>query len=689
MRLQSFFKFIPKRFYVSSPPGRPTGTNCSLLFSCRSHLYYSCCAQTVNITRLCYSTSRATTNKTTTEMSSAPSAMQDAATDTPEIASTPPEKEKVPEGYELVEEGLARMIYPKAENSVFYNPVQVQNRDLSVLMLSMYAERRAMRKAVKAKKKELVRQAREEGNATKVDETKIQAQLDEYAKSVDWTQHVKKSGTDGGMRVLDALAASGLRSIRYWKEIPGISQVVINDLEDAAVQQAKENVAFNGLEAVLIDNDDDDAKHGIRVQCGDATHVMYTARRPPGLQNHTYPQSQQRDQFDVIDLDPYGSAAPFIDSAVQAVVNGGMLAVTCTDMAALGGSHPETCYGRYGSIPIPRARYLQELALRILLYSLSTAAAKYGRTIRPILSVGMNFYVRVFVEVWDDKAGVIGLSLNHGSVYQSTRCPSFHIVPHGQNAANNRNVYQPARAPPAPSCEETGGTFKVAGPIWLAPLHDYDVVDAAAARLEQPSGGTVHPLHRKTAIHGLLTVVGEELSDTPLYYTLPDLCHTLRCSCPPMNIAKAALINAGYRVSAYHKEPNAIKTDAPNSVIWDVMRAWCKDNPPKKGGKKNKKKQKKREAQKAGNSEGESGPDSAANEPPSISDMILSVEPKIVVDFTIPEELNNKKKAQRFPMNPEKNWGPKPAASGKRKATTADKELQQPPSKTAKASGVE
>ena len=38
-------------------------------------------------------------------------------------------------------------IHDDAGEEIFYNPVQVQNRDLSILMISMFAERRAKRKA--------------------------------------------------------------------------------------------------------------------------------------------------------------------------------------------------------------------------------------------------------------------------------------------------------------------------------------------------------------------------------------------------------------------------------------------------------------------------------------------------------------------------------------------------------------
>ena len=37
-----------------------------------------------------------------------------------------------------------------------------------------------------------------------------------------------------------------------------------------------------------------------------------------------------KDRFDVIDIDPFGSASKFLDTAVQAIADGGLLCVTCT-----------------------------------------------------------------------------------------------------------------------------------------------------------------------------------------------------------------------------------------------------------------------------------------------------------------------------------------------------------------------
>ena len=314
----------------------------------------------------------------------------------------------IPEGRQLIQEGTVSMLYPK--DVVFYNPVQVQNRDLSTLMITLFGERRVKRAAIRAHRKKLNKELKAKmGSAANSNSHRkeVDAQLKAFEDAFQYSE--KEAGKIKGMRILDALAASGLRSLRYHKEIPSslVHSITINDLDPAAVDLAKENIEYNKLSHALVQSPEEEVtKGGIWAQLGDATQVLYNSRRPPNLQTPTQVQALQREQYDVIDLDPYGSAAPFIDGAVQAISNGGLLLVTCTDMAALGGSHPETCYGRYGSMPITRVGYLQELAVRILLGNLAQRAAVYGRTIRPILSVGMNFYIRVFVEVWDDKAGV-------------------------------------------------------------------------------------------------------------------------------------------------------------------------------------------------------------------------------------------------------------------------------------------
>mmetsp|Transcript_18733 Transcript_18733/g.52364 ORF Transcript_18733/g.52364 Transcript_18733/m.52364 type:complete len:490 (+) Transcript_18733:736-2205(+) len=458
----------------------------------------------------------------------------------------------------------------------------------------------------------------------------------------------KKKDFNDGITILDALAASGLRSIRYWREIPGVKHVTINDLEQVAVERAKDNLRNNKVDSSVILGNNAERNYGICVNHGDATHEMYMSRRPQNLIicEKTKLAAKQQPMWDVIDLDPYGSAAPFLDGAVQAAENGGLLCITCTDMAALGGSHPETAYGRYASLPIQSAKYLQELALRILLHSIAASAAKYGRTIRPILSVGMNFYVRVFVEIVNDKKGVSDLSLINGNVYQSTQCCSFVTISHGQKGGKNNNGYQSSRVEPS-TCPETGAPFKVGGPLWLGPLHDQDVVKVALERLanEMCESPDMKLIATRTRLQGLLTSVSEEL-DTPLYYTIPGLCQALRCSSPPLKEFKGAIMNAGYRVSGYHKEPNAVKTDAPGHVVWDIMRDWVQKNPLKKKP-----------------AEG------------STAEKILATERTLKeVDWSIPKSLKNigttsdgnkKKKISRFPLNPEKNWGPKRAATGK------------------------
>lgn len=280
---------------------------------------------------------------------------------------------------------------------------------------------------------------------------------------------------------------------------------------------------------------------------------------------------------------------------------------------------------------------------------------------------------------------VNNLSLMHGHLFQSTQCSSYHITPIGTNELVSHqidpekhpnpsgkklsNVYKNGRGPcelGAPVCSETGAPYKVGGPLWIGPLHDLEVVNDAIDKLEAaednkgvgPNGTLpIFPLHTAKTLHGLLVSSSEELPDVPLYHTLTNLCSSVNSITIPMQPFRAALVNAGYRVSAYHKEPQAVKTDAPNHVVFDIVRAWCKKHPPSK------RKESKRHRK------GEIPGSNAPPNPPLIetAEKILAKEIQTKVDFTIPKGYGEKKKARRFAVNPEANWGPKKAASGKNK----------------------
>ena len=42
-----------------------------------------------------------------------------------------------------------------------------------------------------------------------------------------------------------------------------------------------------------------------------------------------------------------------------------------------------------------------------------------------------------------------------------------------------------------------------------------------------------------------------------------------------------AYVVAGFRVSSTHANPLGVKTDAPFSAVWDIIRCWVQDHPVK------------------------------------------------------------------------------------------------------------
>ena len=170
-----------------------------------------------------------------------------------------------------VKEGKAVVLFPDFE-SVFYNPVQEFNRDLSVLVIKEFidlydADRRynpASKKGPKAKKQnyspggeERIEEEIKDPEPSDAPCEGLQPVDKEFTLKVDGEQN---ESTESGaitdrktatIRILEGLAATGLRSIRYALEIEGIAKIIANDLSKAAVENIKRNIAYNKVEDIV------------------------------------------------------------------------------------------------------------------------------------------------------------------------------------------------------------------------------------------------------------------------------------------------------------------------------------------------------------------------------------------------------------------------------------------------------
>lgn len=134
--------------------------------------------------------------------------------------------------------------------------------------------------------------------------------------------------------------------------------------------------------------------------------------------------------FDVVDLDPYGTAVPFLESAIQTIADGGLLAVTFTDMAVLCARSPHVCFYKYGAAPLSKP-YCHEMALRIVLRMISEMASRQQKYIEPMISLTVDFYVRLFIRVKEGAKPCHESLTKYSHVFQCWDCEAHYLQPIG------------------------------------------------------------------------------------------------------------------------------------------------------------------------------------------------------------------------------------------------------------------
>uniref|UniRef100_A0A3B4G9B4 tRNA (guanine(26)-N(2))-dimethyltransferase n=1 Tax=Pundamilia nyererei TaxID=303518 RepID=A0A3B4G9B4_9CICH len=509
------------------------------------------------------------------------------------------DQEKMPSvgllpGETVVKEGKAAILFPSA-NEVFYNPVQEFNRDLTCAVITEFARellaQRGVKVVVPGESERVVVSLSEETNEAEA-QTEEKNGSEEPAVTAAAGERCER-----GLRVLEGLAASGLRSVRFALEVPGLQSVTANDFSAKAAALIARNAQYNGV------------SHLLQASCRDASMLMYDMRA-------------KKDCYDVIDLDPYGSPTSFLDAAVQSVSEGGMWKVS---------DHCCNCKYSTSVEAVDTCMY----ALRIILHSLDQRAGVYQRYIQPLLSVSVDFYIRVFVRVFTGQATVKNSASKQALVYNCVGCGAFHLQRMGRRTSNGKHMkYSAATGPPVgPECEHCGQRHQLGGPIWAESIHDLEFVQKVLSAVS----GNPCRFGTSKRIEGVLSMVTEELEDVPLYYTVDNLSSTIHCNTPSLLQFRSALLHAGHRVSLSHACKNAIKTDAPPAAIWDIMRCWEKINPVKR----------------------------EKLSPTSPAFKILSTEPSFEACFTVREDANpqsRKRHLTRFQENPQAFWGPKARA---------------------------
>jgi len=173
------------------------------------------------------------------------------------------------------------------------------------------------------------------------------------------------------LNIADPLAGSGIRSIRFLLELKKnkIKTISINDYSINAFKSIKNNFKLNKIKI----------KNKIIIKNKGANLFLLNSQG-----------------FDYIDIDPFGTPNPYLDSAIKRLSRQGILALTATDTSSLSGTYLKACLRKYWAIPL-RNELMHAIGLRILIRKIQLIGAQYNKALIPIFSYFKDHYIRIFL----------------------------------------------------------------------------------------------------------------------------------------------------------------------------------------------------------------------------------------------------------------------------------------------------
>ena len=330
---------------------------------------------------------------------------------------------------------------------------------------------------------------------------------------------------DHEISICEPLTSQGIRGIRFAAEIDGVNRVLLSDINTHAYELAKHNIGLNNLQ------------DKITIKHKDANCVLSCNASP-------------KKRFDIIDIDPFGTPVPYLDSAFRALKNKGLLAATATDLAPLCGVHAKACVRKYGGKPL-RTEYCHELAVRLLAGCMATVAAKHDIGVHILFSHSSDHYIRVYAQI------------GYGCKKADESLKNTGYILHCFSCMHREIAQQPFGCPTCPEC---GAKMDYAGPLWTGSIID-------AAFVEQVIAENQSTAFRNSAkITKLLTLTKNEATAPATYYVIDKLSGKLNLPAPINPSLSNSTPKQRLSSGTDTFQPRGIKTDASALVMQKLLR---------------------------------------------------------------------------------------------------------------------
>ncbi|MCX6773212.1 MAG: tRNA (guanine(10)-N(2))-dimethyltransferase [Candidatus Micrarchaeota archaeon] len=323
----------------------------------------------------------------------------------------------------------------------------------------------------------------------------------------------------GKLSLVDAMAASGVRGLRYKKENRNVASLTLVDLSPKAVATEKKNARANKVKCECV--------------YADANKFLY------------------ENEFDFVELDPFGSPMPFLNDAVRSfkTKKKGYLSVTATDMAVLCGAHHAACLKNYGAMPLDN-EFCHENATRILAAKVVLTAAPMNFSATPIFTISHRHYVKMIFALEQGAEGAVAAVKQNGFVSYCEKCC----------------YRETARLPRKQDCPSCGTRMVHGGPVYLGALWDEKLLEKMLKLNVQ------RKYRRSKEIEKLLSTMKQEGAIASYgYYDLHKLAKKMKTSISSMDDAIGKLKRAGFAASRTHFCPTAVRTDAPHEAVLKVL----------------------------------------------------------------------------------------------------------------------